>query len=401
MLYLIVIILLIWLSFRYDIHGKCDNQSCWYYTIMFIFVLVAGLRWRLGVDTPNYLYNFYHEYPTIDKLSISYFSITDSPLFVLLNSVVKTCSGRFYWVQLFHSLVVNVLVFNFVKKKCKYFFTCILFYALICYTGYNMQIMRAAWSICICLYANDYILRKKWIKGYSLYVLALLFHAQTLVWFLLPLFFFLRFNKLGVLACFAAFLLGYIVMNLFGEYMFLLESDEGLQDKVAAYASSDKYGNQSGNINFFLVNIISWLFYVIFSFIWTKRKYPNSDLIKFEPLIVLGVCFIFVRMNLEIAYRYVDYFKLYFCILFAECFISIIKESTLLSKGCAYLKSLVFFLPLLLAIVVYPYFLGNLGFQYFPYSSIIERNVEKSRELRYVEMNEHKSFYPRPNYNEY
>ena len=106
-------------------------------------------------------------------------------------------------------------------------------------------------------------------------------------------------------------------------------------------------------------------------------------------------------MNLEIAYRYVDYFKLYFCILFAECFISIIKESTLLSKGCAYLKSLVFFLPLLLAIVVYPYFLGNLGFQYFPYSSIIERNVEKSRELRYVEMNEHKSFYPRPNYNEY
>ena len=53
MIYLIVIILLLLLSFRYDINGKTEGREQCYLAMLVIFILIAGLRWRLGVDTPN------------------------------------------------------------------------------------------------------------------------------------------------------------------------------------------------------------------------------------------------------------------------------------------------------------------------------------------------------------
>lgn len=369
--------------------------------MLFVFILVAGLRWRIGIDTPVYLYQYYHEIPTLDNFSWSNYSITDSPLYLLIASFVKTIGGRFFIVQIIQASIVNVLIFRYIKKHSRYLFTCLFFYTIVCYTSYNMEIMRGSLSIVICLYANDYILNKKWVKGYLLYLLSVLFHAQSIVMFILPLLYFLRFNEAGLVACVIAFMIGSIVMNLFGEYFFVFETNDALATKYEKYSNSEKYGVQAGNINFYLVQIFPMLFYSIFSTMLVKWYSPNNKLLKLEPLILIGVLFILIRMNLEIAYRYVDIFKIYFVLFFSESFIMLAKGLRSYSKNLALLRSYIIFIPFFLVVFVYNYLLSeNYSLRYTPYSTIIDREVSQERELMYQTLNSFR-FYPLPNDNEY
>jgi len=394
--------MLVFLSFRYDINGKTEYRDFCYRLMLVVFILVAGLRWRIGIDTPCYCYSFYHEYPVLHDFSWKDYPIGEDPFFALINVLVKTIGGRFYIVQLIHATIINVLIFRYIKKHSEYLFTCLFFYAITCYTTYNMEIMRGSLSIVICLYANDYILEKKWVKGYFLYSIALLFHAQTIVMFVLPMFFFLRFNRLGLFALISTFFMGFILMKILSDYIFLFEVNEAISDKVSAYSSSDKYGGQEGNLNFFIVNIFPILVYILLSFLMIKYKNPNSSLLKFEPLLVIGVIFILFRINLEIAYRYVDYYKIYFALFFSEFFIELINGARSVTKTVAVFRSCFIFVPFILVFWIYYYILsGDYSLRYFPYSSVIDRNISKKRELMYKELNAAKSFYPSANVNEY
>ena len=403
MIYLLILSVLILLAFRYDVCDKRGGRDFWYNMMLFVFILVAGLRWRIGIDTPPYIYQFYHECPSLENWSMDGFSLTDSPLYVLLISVVKSLGGKFYIVQLIHSSFINILIFNFIKKHTRYIFTCLFFYSFLCYTTYNMEIMRGSLSIVICLYANDYILEKKWIKGYFLYIIALLFHAQTIVMFILPLFFFLRFNRWGAFACVAAFLIGKVIMDIFGEYMFLLEADEGLANKVSIYAESDTYGTQNAGLIGKICLIYMPIFYIVLSFLFVRWRCSNMTLLKLEPFLLIGVCFLLVRANLEIAYRYVDFYKIYFALLYSEFFVEMIKRSNRLTVVLAYSRSWIVFIPFLWVFFVRQYMLDDKGlkYRYVPYSSVIDRSISKERELKYKELNAAKSFYPSANRNEY
>ena len=253
MIYIFVLLLLLFLSFHYDICGRKEHKNFWYFFVLVTFILIAGLRFRIGADTTNYIERFYHEYPDITKLSIDDFHLGSDPAFVLVNSFVKSLGGRFYVVQLIHALFINTMIFGYFKKHCSYIFTVIFFYFIYIYISFNMEIMRASTSIVICLYANDYIQEKKWIKGYFLYLVALSFHIQTLLLFILPPFFFLKFNKTGLCILSGAFFLGFYLQILLGEYMFLLDGSEILQDKAISYVESEEFGEQNHKIAYIVL----------------------------------------------------------------------------------------------------------------------------------------------------
>ena len=124
MIYLFILILLLCLTLRYDINGKTKYRSQWYIIMLVIFILVAGLRWRLMVDTPNYIERFYHRTPLLKDYS---FDIGKAPFYTLINSIVLTLGGRFYVVQLIEASFVNILVFKYFKRHSKYIFTCLFF----------------------------------------------------------------------------------------------------------------------------------------------------------------------------------------------------------------------------------------------------------------------------------
>ncbi len=388
MIYLIVLILLLLLSFRYDINGKTRGREQCYLAMLVIFILIAGLRWRLGVDTPNYLNSFYHRYPTLDHFSFENYPIGKDPFYVLINSVVKSFFGGFYVVQLIQATFVNVLIFKYINKHSKYIFTCILLYYLIGYIGYTMEIMRGSMSIVLCLFANDYILDKKWIKGYLLYALALCFHAQTVVLFVLPVLFFLRLNKFGVLLLGLAFIVGYLIQAAFGDYLMLLDLDDAIVDKAEKYAESDKYGGQGGNINFFIVYILPNMIYGVLALIYMKRNHIESKLLKLEPMLMLGMMFLMIQMSMQIAYRFVDYYRIYFIMFCAESFVYVAKNVKL-SSSLAYCRAWILIFPFVF-LLVYPRLAGKM-IRYVPYISVFEREVVKERELKY-----HNGNTPRP-----
>ena len=395
MIYLFVIILLLCLSLRYDINGKTKYRNEWYFVFLVVFILIAGLRWRVMVDTPNYIYAFYHRYPPLEKFSFVDYPIGKDPFYVLINSLVLSLGGRFYVVQLIEATVVNVLVFNYIKRHSSYLFTCLFFYAIICYMGYSMETMRASFSVVICLYANDYILDMKWVKGYMLLLLALMFHAQTIVMFILPLLFFLRFNKMGIIVLLGAFIVGYFIHALLGDYLNLLELSDEIENKADRYMQSEKFGAQAGNLNYFIVKILPTLMYSVISLIYIKRTSPHNKLLKLEPFIMLGMFFVIMRMNIEIAYRYVSYFSIHIVLFYSYLFVNVAKNIKKYSRGLAYMRAIVIFIPL--------FFLNGYmkylrAYTFLPYSSVIEREIDRERERKYAET---EKFTPSANINEY
>ena len=380
------------LCFHYDIKENTKYRNIWYIIVLIIFVLLAGLRYRLGVDTHRYLYFFYHDYPLIDKMTFEDFQIGEDPLYVILNSIVRSFGGRFYMIQLIQASFVNVLILSYFKKHCDYIFTCALFYFALSYVGVMMEIMRASFSIAICLYANDYIRERKWVKGYLLYFIATLFHAQTLVLCVLPLLFFLKLNRKGILILLLSYFVGVLLMKYLGDYLFLLEGSENMESKVTGYIESDIYGKNTNNIGYFIVSLLPWIAYPLFSLWYCKRFVENEKLKSLEPFVMLGVVFVLIQSSFIIAYRYVDFFKIYFELFFAETFVYMIKKNTNFTYSFGYVRSILFFLPILFI---------NIGYyfepQYNPYSSVIEKSVVEDRENRYKEFGSDLYYYPKPN----
>lgn len=186
------------LSFRYDINGKTRYRDESYFVVLVILILLAGLRYRLGIDTTRYITMFYYETPELDELKWSDMEFGTDPLFTVLNSVVLTLGGKFYVVQLLHATFVNTLIFKYIKKHTDTIFICVLMYFVYQNAAMNMEEMRASMSLVMCLFANDYMLDRKWVKGLLIFSVSCLFHASTVLVMVMPLFFFLRLNKLGI-----------------------------------------------------------------------------------------------------------------------------------------------------------------------------------------------------------
>lgn len=397
MVYLLIILLLLILSYRYDICKRTKGRDFWYFLLLLIFIFVAGLRWRLGIDTTNYLYRFYHEYPTLDKFSISDYPIGKDPLYVLMNSFIKTLGCKFFIFQIIHAVFINTLIFNFFKKHSPYVFTCIFFYFLMSYTGYNMQTMRASMSIVVCLYANEYILNKKWLKGYLLYFIAILFHAQTILILITPLLFFMRLNAKGIVMLAVFFVLGKIIALSLGDYAIFFEAYESVEEKVSVYAASEKFGEQMHNINFIIVNMLPVIFYVIFTLIYVRKNVgPNGSLLRFEPMLLLGLCFVMIRINFEIAYRYTEYYVPYFVLFYSQTYVTIAQKKKNISKSLAYTRAFTLFSFIILSKLVALF----ASYEYNPYTSIINKHIVTEREKEYIERIEFGDYYP-PSYNEY
>lgn len=379
MIYLFVLILLLLLSFRYDINGKIKGRDEWYLVVLVFFVLIAGLRYRLGNDTPRYIYYFYHQYPTLDKLSIEEYAF-ESPLYVLLNSFVRSFDGRFYVVQLIQSLFVNVLIFSYFRKHTKYIFTCVFFYAVTSsYFSYNMEAMRASMGIVIFLYANDYIFNKKWIKGYCLYSLAVFFHPQMIVAMFFPLLYFLRINKFSVIFIIAAYFFGFYIQSVLGNYLMIFDEDSELGNRALGYVESEKYGTYQGNLNSKIVHIFPNVIYGLACLMYLKIK-KIEVVNKLQPFVILSIAFLEMQMNMHIMYRFVQFFSVYLHILYAETLVNIAKDTKRLNKCLAYVRAFVIFSPFLFA-VLYNRYLAS--YRNFPYSSVIDRKIDKTREYQY------------------
>ena len=130
MIYLFIFMYLLICVILYDVYERKLHLRANYIVLYFLFTLIAGLRWRLGVDTVNYMNFFQYEMPPLSQLSIEY--ITESryqPFWLLLNAVCKGL-GSFTLVQIFVSAFFHASVFCFLCKSCTKPFTVLTIYYL-------------------------------------------------------------------------------------------------------------------------------------------------------------------------------------------------------------------------------------------------------------------------------
>ena len=382
MIYFVVLALLLILTVRYDINGKTEYRDKWYNGVLVILILIAGLRFRLGEDTINYIWMFYHDTPELPDFDIDVLLSSDQPpLWLLLNSLVKTLGGKFFVVQLIQATILNTLMLKYFKKHSTYPFACVLLYFYWRYQLFNMVVMKAALALSVVLFANDFFLEKKYIKGFLLVLIATGFHQASLLLVIIPFLLFLRFNITGVTILIFAFFVGAFLQSKLGDVFALFEIAEGTSDKLDIYLNNDKYMGQIHNMNYYIAVLFPLILYPIMSIVYLKRYCSDSRVLKFEPFVMMGLIFQMMQFSIDLMYRYVYVFMPYYLIVIIHFFFEYSKKSILLKKALAYTRTFAVIIPLLVSFYInWP--ITDVTF--FPYSSVIERSIDEDREKCYA-----------------
>jgi hypothetical protein len=187
MIYIIILTYLLILVLLFEISRiKVDNsvKNFFYYSSLFILIAVAGLRYRIGMDTFFYMYN-YENTPVLKDFDFS--KAVFEPFWYLLLSLCKSIVNDFVLVQIVHAIVVNTVIFWFIKKYTVYRFTAIFIYYISFYILFNTELLRQALSICCLLVAYPSFTDRKWLKYYMLSIVAVLFHYTALLFLIFPL----------------------------------------------------------------------------------------------------------------------------------------------------------------------------------------------------------------------
>lgn len=381
MIYFVVLFLLLILTVRYDINGKTSYRDQWYVAVTVILILIAGLRFRLGEDTINYIYMFYHDTPDITEIDLEFiFDSGQPPLWILLNSIIKTLGGRFFIVQLIQATILTTLMLKYFKKHSSYPFVCVTMYFLWRYQWYSMVVMKAAIALSIILYANDYFLEKKYKKGFLLILIATGFHQSSILLAIIPFLTFLRLNIFGIAMMVCAFFVGAFLQNKLGDVFALFEIADGMSNKLDDYLDSD-FMTQTHNLNYFVVNVFPIIIYPILSIVYLKNNCKESKILKLEPFLVIALLFQMMQFNINIMYRYIYVFTPYYIIFISHFFMEFSKKSMMLKKSLSYIRTFTIVFPLI-ASFAYLHPLTHVDF--YPYSSVIERSTDAAREKYYA-----------------
>lgn len=312
MVYLIILLALIVFSIKYDFRGNLVYKANKPYMFTCIcFIILAGLRFFVGSDTHNYVYDF-SIMPDLSKLSE----------FHRLNSryqfgwdayvcIIKSIFGNFVFVQLITAIIVNVILFGFIKRNTTNVFIALLCYYILNYFEYNMEIMREAIAVALGLIAI-----MLYSKGYKKYYVLLVFvafeiHISAVILLIVPFLVNVKYTKKKIIVI---SLLSIIVPILFSQI-------SGLTEIITLFAASDPeylsgYLNQSldssRNILYYILLFVSYLVLPVICIFILKEK---TKYVGFVTTFIILRC---LGMFTYAFYRFGNYFEPFYWILLAD-----------------------------------------------------------------------------------
>ena len=396
MIYISLLLYLIWLTFYYDILGRTKKKEFSYWLVLLLLVLMSGLRYRVGADSLNYLNSFYYNTPTLHNLTLEEVFNSQTtryePFFYLLNILVKSLGLKFYFFQLVHAFLVNTLIFVYIRKHCDYVFSCVLFYFFWIFSTYNFEELRASLGLVFCLYANDFFIKRKWIKGICFCLMGCMFHFSVAVFLLTPFFLFLKTGRKGYLFLIASYFVAYIVQNKLGDFLFIMNSSltDDFSGKMSDYVENDVLFSQWVSLKGIALRRMPCIVFSLWSmgFIKSIGLYKTERIKSLEPIMMLGLAFMIFSIPIAGCYRFVNLYTLYYIIPISQFFVLLIRNN--LSMGTlAYIRALFLISPLLLMVFKNYYFCqmdvsGSQKMYHFhkmyPYSSVIEKSIDPDRE---------------------
>jgi hypothetical protein len=311
MIYLIVFIYLLILSISFDFLKAKGPKSFFYYLSMIILILVAGLRWKVGGDSLVYQDRFEKFiYPIYEFGNINFLKVGWEVGYVFFNSLCKTIVPEFWFFQLVHATFVQIILFQFFKRYTQYYFTAILFYSVLYYFYFNMEILREIIPICIFVrFMFPALAEEKYIKYYLLNVLSIFFHNSAIILLLVPFLSQFTLNKKGMIILGICVLNFTTIFSLFPNIVSVFTFTEGLSSKFV------KYSKYSLSVNGMIYNFMLFAAFPYYIFRLNKKYYDKLD---FEKLIFPY----FFVVSIYIAYsgfgRFINYFGLFMLVFFVN-----------------------------------------------------------------------------------
>lgn len=404
MIYFVILLLLVLLSYRYDYCRREQGRMVWIIVIWLLFVLIAGLRYRIGTDSIRYE-TFYGELPGLDNLRTQDFTHTKyarfGPGYIFLNSVVKTFSDDFMIFQFVHALIVCSAVVYFLYKNARSVFFALAMFFVFQYLNLLTEVLRESLAVSVFLLAWPFFRDGKWIQWYLMSLLALTFHISAAMMFVLPLLCIPGLRELFVfgkrtIPVFIFIVIMAIAINkMFFQYIQLLELSDNVSDRATAYSKS-AYGTSSLSFFGVLYYVIVYITYPMIALYYITRRDGGvrlkNDFSKVEMLSLLSMYVVIFTLFIQIMGRFNNYL-IFFSILVLSDFVYTNIHQLNKVFRLKFIYWLMFVTPLFCGHIYSAYIsAGSKGgtykayMAYYPYSSRLEMSKDQTREkfFRYL-----------------
>ncbi len=385
MIYIIVLLLLLIPAVRYDFLKKTNGREFWFYLELLVLVLLAGLRYRVGGDTLEYI-DYFDDYPFFSELvHFDFKNAYFNPLWYVYNAILKSIFNDFILFQIIQSIFVNSVFFWFFRKYTKFYFTAILIYYIGYYLYFNMEILREVLCVCLFMISFKYIESKKYLIYVFFGVLSYLIHHSAVVMFFIP--FFMKLPKIKWTTTLASFLLLTIFLSYFDIVPILISlfsGNEKLLSKTIAYTSLE---SSILNIN----GVIAYFLPIILLLYSNTNKVLTEFQIKIEKLLLLYVLLIALSIFIPTMFsRMQNYLEPFYIIYLVDTLFSALEDTYKSLKMRSYIIKFAFIFYVFIIYKSYTvdrseYMIGKKSYNiYYPYHSIFDPVVETDRE-KFVE----------------
>ncbi|MDR6968286.1 hypothetical protein J2X31_002303 [Flavobacterium arsenatis] len=378
MIYFLVLFFLIILIMIFDIGGRKQGRNFFYKLTGIIFVLIAGLRWKVGGDSLIYQNVFENNLAPIYDFKSNFIILLDWNVgFTGLMSICKTVVDEFWFFQFIQAIIVNIVLFKFFRKYTDYIFTAVFLYGYFYFFNYNMEILREVLAICIFLFVYKFLEEKKLAKFYIGICIAMLFHTSASILLLFPLLKQLKLNVFGIGILLSLFIVLMTSVALFPVILDFLSFSENTSSKIAFYSSRE--------FSFFgtVYNFLCFVGFPAFLYYFNKiNKIDN----KFDVLVFPYFFIALLLVAVPGFGRFINYFGPFLIVYFANTICFVMRSKRLVNVRML-LCSIFFFFPMYYKTVYYfseiqGGFSGNVYKRYegwLPYSSVFDKEEDDRR----------------------
>lgn len=395
----------------YDVRGHKRLSSFSYWGLFLYLVVIAGFRYRIGTDSVTYE-GTYEVFPTLWNIGTYNFAkLRFEPGFLLFASFARTFSPDFMWFQILHAVVVNFVIFRFIKQNTPHKFLCLSFYFVIMFLNLNTQVLRESLAVCCFLLAWPFFRQGKWLQYYLLVLLAISMHTSAIVLLFLPILTFkgirnfFVFGKKTLIICIVIFVVGLVIESHFSAFFSLLAVTDSIESAVGRYTGSD-YSTNVLNINGIIGLVLKSILYPCIALyflkqrvLWgndEKRRVPDNcqwgwkvkDFERWEIINVVGLYFIVFSMAIFIFHRYFNYFGLFLLTSVASWAFTFLNV-----KKRRFKLKFVYWVAIIIPFYLFNFQIYSVGLGksgrlkeymiYYPYSSRLNPEVSPQREEIY------------------
>lgn len=338
-----------------------NNTKLLAITIICLYmILLMGLRYRVGMDTMNYM-RVFNNLPSWESYRDGNFSkLRYEPGFIITGIFCKSICNEFWFFQLVIAAITNTGVFIFIYKYCRNPFVGILVYIVMIWLYFSTEIMREGVAVSIFLLNYKNLKSKKWIRYYFISLLSISFHYSAFITWLFPLVPNIRKSSQWYLIFVIFIIAGLPILEYLNNFLSGSISDR-LEGNIA---NVDRL-----NMNWKIVGLIQKATVPVAAIYFTNKY--NLHL-KFKPFILLHILFCTGLFVLPMVFsRLTNYTIIFVCV----------YTSNLLSEYNLKSTSKAFLVFLLLISQSYHYY--SMKDAWVPYHSIVNPIKDESRERKW------------------